>query len=224
MKSGWLSTHINRILDISNKIEIFSERGSGEIPLNGSQLADWTYEKFWQESIRQYWFDIKLKDEAFFIFQENVPERGNLKFSFYECPYKPKPSFEDYLKQSPDALEETKYYEYELLTPDKKEAVTPIRYEYREKDFAPYLHPVSHFHFGLNNEIRVGSYKKLTPFAFFLFIIRQFYPETWKIILKNEFLFSDLEEGFNELSNVSQEFLGDQVKLDFYLKNAPTNA
>lgn len=226
MKSGWLATQINRTEVFANKLSLFSERGSGEVPINGNKLGDWSYEYFWQEAIKHYWFDLKLLDESFFIFQENTPKRGDFRFAFYECPYHPKLSFDDYCKSSDDDSSELVEYleaEYELLAIQKKETVTPIRYEYCEKDFTPSLHPVSHIHFGSNSEVRVGSFHVLTPVAFFLFVIRQCYPKTWDFhVVKNDGMLGEARAAFSEMEFLKEEFLGEQLHLDFYLKNGPT--
>lgn len=227
MSSGWLATHINRIEQFGSKIGLFSEKGSGKIPFDGSELNNWTYERFWQESIKGYWFDVKLVDEGLFFFQDNSPERGDLRFSYLECPYEPKVSFEEFVDNSQDddaSLKRDLEFEYELIAPMKKEAFTPIRYEFRKKDFTPYVHPASHFHFGFNSEIRIGSFQKLTPFSFFLIVIRQCYPKAWKErVISIEAMRTETLEAFSENENVDKEFLGDQLKLDYYLKNGPTS-
>ena len=226
MKSGLFATQINRIVEIASKISIFSEKGSGEIPFSGSELSNWSYEEFWKEAIINYWFDIKFEDDSFLIFQENTPAHGDYRFIFYECPYVPKISFEEFrcsfddeYTDCPGMLEE----EYESIITPKKESVTPIRYEYCEKDFTPSIHPVSHFHFGSNSEMRVGSFHRITPLAFFFFVIRQCYPDLWdRCVLKNEQMTTQAKDVFREMKFLNKKFLGEHLLLEFYLKNGQT--
>jgi hypothetical protein len=62
-----------------------------------------------------------------------------------------------------------------------KTIFTPIRYDFdsNEAMYTEGIHPHSHVHFGLNNEIRVGTTRVWTPLTFVLFIIRQCFRNEW---------------------------------------------
>ena len=68
----------------------------------------------------------------------------------------------------------------------KKESVTPIRYEYDTEKYEAGIHPSSHVHFGFGNETRVCTKKVWRPISFVLFIIRQFYPNEWRIFISRK--------------------------------------
>ena len=56
-----------------------------------------------------------------------------------------------------------------------------IRYEYRpEKDhYIEFYHPSSHFHVGYHSDNRWASNRFWTPYAFAMFIMKQYYSDSW---------------------------------------------
>jgi hypothetical protein len=147
-------------------------------------------------------YDIRLEDESIFSFWRS--ELGNeLKYSWYESS-QTLPSYEDFARQylslafqheMADELAEEwlegfgtdihDAYEEEVKIAPLREAVTPIRYEYNEDQYTPGVHPASHLHIGINNDIRMACRRLLTPLSFVLLVLRQGYPKTWKRLLAN---------------------------------------
>ena len=75
-------------------------------------------------------------------------------------------------------------YDLYILNRERKDAVTPLRYGYEPELYRENRHPASHMHFGHDSEIRVGTKKFLRPLSFFLFVIRQCYPECWSVLVQ----------------------------------------
>lgn len=223
MSSGWLGASLNQIEKYCQELDLFSERGLGIIMVNGAELSRWSYEKFWRMAIGESWFNIKLKDDSFFYFEEGKPNKEDLKFVYYECPYYPKIDLDDFIQQNAgfdNNVIEQLIGEFELIQDEKKETFTPIRYEYCEKQFKSGVHPASHLHVGSGNEIRIGSFHKLSPFAFFLFVVRQCYPDVWEnSILGNSAKRNEAYITLKGLTKVDKKFIDNMVSLEMYLKN-----
>ncbi|MEQ1775137.1 MAG: DUF2290 domain-containing protein [Burkholderiales bacterium] len=48
-----------------------------------------------------------------------------------------------------------------------------------------YIHPMAHIHIGLENNIRIAVKREMSPRSFFLFVMRQMYPESWARLLES---------------------------------------
>jgi hypothetical protein len=101
-------------------------------------------------------------------------------------------TFEDYLLMA-DRQENTENdpiilrHEYELIEPTKKDAITPLRYDYNLDIYKEGIHPASHLHMGFNNNIRIATERILKPISFVLFILRQNYPNIWIGYISREY-------------------------------------
>ncbi len=80
-----------------------------------------------------------------------------------------------------DGQEFSEEYEIYLSSTSRKETITPIRYDYNPNHYSEGRHPASHIHIGHSNNIRICSKKVLHPISFFLFVIRQCFPEKWSV-------------------------------------------
>ena len=74
-------------------------------------------------------------------------------------------TYEDYLSSLRDASVELR--------------VPPIRYENSPGQYRGLGHPCSHFHIGHHSENRWAVRRTLTPFAFTLIILKQYYAAEW---------------------------------------------
>lgn len=54
-----------------------------------------------------------------------------------------------------------------------------IRYENAPSQYRVFEHPCSHFHIGLHSENRWAVSRVLTPLAFTLWIVKQYYRDSW---------------------------------------------
>ena len=106
-------------------------------------------------------FDLKLTDLSIIVF--NYSKIPFLSFSYIQCPY---------------IVDE----EGEIDWDSEPEEPLLLRYDLDEFAYNEYIHPASHLHIGDNN-IRFGLKRILNPISFTLLVIRQIYPNTWKIFL-----------------------------------------
>jgi hypothetical protein len=145
-------------------------------------------------------YDFSISDGSFFQFRHS---KDALNFTYYECPYFVNENLslirENYFGNDyySDALD---IYEFFFdINSESKSSATPIRYDFDHISYATGRHPVSHFHFGFENQMRLACDKILSPIPFLFFILRQRYPEYWisfmnsklyhvKVIERNEFI------------------------------------
>lgn len=179
MNEGLFKTQVNECWKILRKLELEKERVFHPIypQKPASIFRNLSYIEIWETCIAHQYYDFQLTDNSLIQFRKN-------SYVYYECPYNSL-SYPEFLHEH---LETTLYevgdefkYEYEdyLSGCEKKESVTPIRYDYDPDRYEQGRHPASHIHFGHNNHIRLATTKILKPLSFFLLIIRQCYPELW---------------------------------------------
>ena len=58
--------------------------------------------------------------------------------------------------------------------------ILAIRYDYSVKEYTEGVHPVSHFHFGIDNKVKLPLKTLLTPTMFGIFILKQVYYDNWQ--------------------------------------------
>jgi hypothetical protein len=92
-----------------------------------------------------------------------------------------------------------------------------IRYDFDGGSFRTGVHPAAHIHIGLDNPIRIGLGKQLTPLAFLLFVIRQMYPENWERLLNNSVHRTLPNKLHINLEKVDDKYFGEHEKSDLYL-------
>lgn len=162
-----------------------------------AQVRDAPYDVQFGYMRRNNYFDFLLKDGSliqFLRYEETIgpPTKKvthvNLSYSLLVAPFS-QDDFETYREafaDIPDMPEEEIRFHYEQESIKVAKAyVTPIRYDFTPQFYATGLHPASHFHFGENNEIRVGTKKVIEPLSFTLFICRQVYPTYWAKCLEH---------------------------------------
>jgi len=142
------------------------------------------YKKTYTLGIENNDYDILLMDNAFFQF---CSENEKLRFAFYPNPDQVK-NYKEFLSEMGflddevgDAFVED-YHQF-LSESDGAELVYPVRYDYDKSLYIELVHPVSHIHIGVNNQIRLCCGRELTPFAFIAIIMKNFYPNYWKVML-----------------------------------------
>lgn len=145
-----------------------------------------TYLEQWKHAKENNWFHVCLEDHSLFLFKIG----DGASYHFYDHPLDSIP-LSEYIEQSGDKyntktadLYKEEYNDY-LLTARARTNVTPIRYDL---DFGAYrtgVHPAAHMHIGLDNQIRIGLRRELTPLSFFLFVIRQMYPRNWEFLMES---------------------------------------
>lgn len=187
VKKAIFFNQLNEIEGVFNKLKMLGERVHYPKYKNvtAACFRDLEYNQVWEKCYEEKIYDFRLIDNSFIQFRMNSIQPLLVNYSYYECPYFPQETLEEFVQQqiniNPESDKITLIREYELLSiPKRKECVTPIRYDYDPSTYIESLHPASHIHFGYNNQIRIGTKNILRPISFILFIIRQYYPEKWK--------------------------------------------
>jgi hypothetical protein len=196
---GQFQSQLEAIEAILKKLDLLSERQPfPEKSLGGAMFRGKPYQEVFAICLREFAYDFRLNDQSLLLFIKEGSDihSGSLKYSYYEAPVSVI-SYRDFVLfeagAGEDIAEETlnewgdelrPEYESYVSSTQLKNAVTPVRYDCQSSDYRTSVHPASHFHFGVGNDIRVGTRRVLTPVAFTLFVLRQRYPAAWEKLLK----------------------------------------
>lgn len=149
------------------------------------------YRLLYQVAVEMFDYDILFFDESIFQFSHQTDAAGRLilRYAFYQQPYD-FVTYEEFVANNGFDLEEAGdlfrgEFEQALSEADLNTAAVAIRYDYAENAYKPGVHPVSHIHFGLGNQLRIPMHCWLTPSMFVLFVLRQAYPGIWAKLLED---------------------------------------
>lgn len=151
------------------------------------ELRELSYFEQWRKARANSWFHVELEDHSLVLFSEST---NAASFSYLQCPLSV-PSFREFLNtlnlqySTQNRRELRDEYELVLDTADLRAHLTPIRFDYDEVGYYSGAHPASHIHIGLENQVRLGVNRRLTPISFVLFVMRQMYPDCWKRLLQH---------------------------------------
>jgi len=187
MNPGVFESQINRSWNLLLDLGLGSERKTHPIyPTKAASLfRDAGYVETWNKCFSDGLYHFLLNDLSLVQFRVDSYNPLKASYVYYECPYLPAVSFEDFLEglgvESGD--EDESYYREEYdsaVVQQLKESYTPIRYDFDPICYVSGRHPASHIHFGHGNNIRVGTKMIMKPLSFILFILRQCYPDHWQ--------------------------------------------
>jgi len=179
-------------------------------------LKERSYQEQWLICREKNWFHLYMDDNCFFSF--NVNHKPS--YTFFDCPLQAL-SLSEYqeemgLNEFHRSNLKSEYQDY-ITTCPVKNSVTPIRYDYDPHAYRSGVHPTAHIHIGLDNEIRLGVTRELTPLAFLLFVIRQRYPHNWEQLLKSNLVDRIQRIIRHELKEIEPPLRSDMDKLELYL-------
>lgn len=133
-------------------------------------------------------FNLMLFDKSFFQFTE-LAENKELRLAYFPNPYTFSESLahrqaaNDMLERSEITLDEFE----QIISEETFSCDIPIiRYDLSEKQYCEMKHPTAHFHIGFFSENRWPSRRVMTPFSFFLKVLRLYYSGTWDEINKRQ--------------------------------------
>lgn len=188
-----------------------------------STLKEMDYTNQWKTAKENGWYHLYLADHSFFIFKTND---GSPSYSFYDRPIEAK-TIKEFLSEiirEPATQRNFNLYQEEydtyLTTVNYRKNFTPIRYDLDNNSYKTGVHPAAHIHIGLDNHIRIGLERELTPLAFLLFVIRQMYPRNWENLLESSISKTLPKKLHVELPKIGNQFFGIHEKSDFYF-NVP---
>ncbi|MER8528986.1 DUF2290 domain-containing protein [Mesorhizobium sp. M0814] len=162
-------------------------------------------------------YNFSLTDYSYFQFSWSSED--NVRYAFYPNPY---------LSGDSDAVAKAAKWQ-ELLgaglisheeflaylrhrPPDAR--IPLIRYENAPAQYSRFNHPCSHMHIGRHDDNRWAVDRLLTPQAFVLFIVKQYYGSTWRALANED------EENGNELETllIKAKQESRQIGDDFFLQ------
>ncbi|MFS1979223.1 DUF2290 domain-containing protein [Vibrio lentus] len=185
--SSEFNRSIVKVIELADKLELLFQAGAAA-SLNVSYEVKKTtrkatsYTEVYDVIAGQQEFNIMLSDRSMFQFTE-TKQNEELRLVYYPNPYQ----FVEYQSIRKEALElldskeftEVEYEQY-ISEADFSCDVPVIRYDLSVDQHCEYYHPAAHFHIGFYAENRWPVDRVLTPLAFFLKILANYYPSTWK--------------------------------------------
>ena len=181
---------------ISKAWEFFDSLGIGEAFITPSPLAvsqDFRkialsikslYSDVYEAGLAHSHYNILLFDLAFFQF--SWAGDGEVRYAYYPNP------FISGNKEAQVKLQNWREAQVaEILSEEDVSAliaalttsgtVPLVRYENSPSQYRLFRHPCSHLHIGLHSENRWPLSRVLTPLAFSMWIVKQYYSESWSL-------------------------------------------
>lgn len=189
----------------------------GKLGINLAEIRKMNFEKLWETHFANNCYHFQLSDGALINFNFKTWSYSYLGNPF-ECM-----TFNDFLHEYGYNEERDKYifgpdYEQYVSECPIKEFPFAIRYDYDEGSYNAGIHPVSHFHLGINNSTRIGIKKLIDPEAFIYFILRQLYPEYWQRILENPQRISQISKAKSALPSIAKTYFNTLDQIELYLE------
>lgn len=183
--SGWFRASVNRVGELCHSLNL--TLWHNPLPRYPSDMASNARKLRYLEEWKLYQsgslFDIRLTDGALLQFKEQPEDKSILSYSYLECPYVAMAYSEFVMDtlgiEDPDFTFWDDYESY-VGQCDLRDSVTPVRYDYSPSLYREGIHPASHLHMGHRSEVRLSCKRVLRPLSFFLFIVRQYYPDEWE--------------------------------------------
>ncbi len=184
------------------------------------------YEDIYKIAMENYDYDILLKDGSFFQFCYKKENKNNykIKYSFFPNPYiDSKEDYQTFIektfgKEYVEIGDEYRdYYEQYVAESKPNTNITPIRYDYDKEAYISMCHPISHFHIGKNENVRLPIDYILLPEMFIQNIIMLSYADAWKTAMMTEALKSKCFSGKDKSQKCEDKILNAEEKKIIYL-------
>ena len=209
---------LNELERILKDLDLLQRRNSSvSYSFDFSKIRGDTYLEYWKSYYRENWYDFQLKDLSLISFSDS--SNDPFSFLYLGCPI--------------DCVTEENYYNSSLYCEDTGfvpydeyiatcrilENIAYLRYDHSPKQYKEGIHPANHLHVGYGQTCRIGSYYHLDMMTFSSLVIRQFYPEKWKIVLDDPNKYKRIFDAKSSLATISGNHYGaHDEKRDFYLK------
>ena len=181
------------------------------------ELRELPYLERWRLAAERRWYHVRMQDHSLFQFTDGLLP----SHQFLHCPLDIM-SFPEYLEglgeeDTPQArrLFLTDYQEV-FNTASERRHLTPIRFDYDPNGYAAGVHPVAHIHVGLDNQVRICA-NKMSSVSFFLFVMRQMYPDSWKRLLHRPGRDTFVRSIRDTTTRLPAEYWADLDRVELYL-------
>lgn len=144
-----------------------------------------TYDSIYRAALSQSHYNIILDDQALFQFSWSSVTNWRLAYlpnpwiTGFEQGLKTKKEAEDMLHNGHLTLEQ---FDEVLSSLELSNAVPPMRYEFALEQHREVVHPAAHFHIGRHTENRWGVSRRLSPKAFCMLVMKQYYSAEWNAL------------------------------------------
>lgn len=109
-------------------------------------------------------------------------------------------------------------YENYVDYQDSSNLVTPLRYDYSEKEYQGLIHSTAHLHFGQTETIRVTCDKVFSPLSFAVMVVNYYYYPIWKERLTWDEKFKKIVLSVKDQCDiVNEEYLSREEKRYFLI-------
>lgn len=181
-----------------------------------SKVRGLSFYEYWVSYYRENWYDFQLKDLSLLSFYEN--DSKEVTYLYIGSPVKCAVTEEEYYLNADSFMSGVTYDDYVLACP-KVENAPYLRYDNASSQYNAGLHPANHLHFGYGQNNRVGSIYHLDAIAFIAIVLRQFYPDYWKLVLDNHEKYSLLFTYKSRLEMIDKDYYCElDNNHDLYLK------
>jgi hypothetical protein len=166
--------------------ETFSNGGALEVDTGFRNLilsSDTAYEDIFLYGLKNSNYNFLLSDHSFFQF--SWFKENDIRFAYYPNPYLGSDANNLLTYKKRLELFQSELVDYEEFLQLLGDAVgmgriPVIRYENAPDQYKEMLHPCSHLHIGLHGDDRWPVRRILTPHAFTLIILRNYYGTIWR--------------------------------------------
>ncbi len=161
-----------------------------------------TYKEIYDCAMENKDYDFRLKDNSIMQFTIEKDTRRNimkLRYAYYKCPYL---IFGNNEAESTDVFMEN---------------YVSIRYDYDLNEYKETIHPISHFHIGNDNNLRIPINKVVEPLEFGIFIIRNIYVKEWNKLVNDMSLKDICLKSKEKLEEIGEEFFTNTERKFLYL-------
>lgn len=190
MKRSELESGIVRSWDFLVELglaETFSNPGSLEVDSEFRNVvlrSDARHGEIYFAGLKFQCYNILLSDYSYL--QYSWEKEDHFRYAFYPNPFisKSHEAERNFAKKrklvQEGALTEEEWLA--LLATDENEGYIPIlRYENSPGQYRGFAHPCSHLHIGTHGENRWAFQRILSPLAFSMLVVKQYYSEEWAV-------------------------------------------
>ena len=226
MNNGQFYTSINDTVAFLKKHKLVRDCNLYHIK-GASRRVNWadktkTYIDLYKEIVQNCDYDIFLFDESVIQFNfSQINRKPVIQYAYVQFPHDV-PSYDEFLGSYQFDIEEVGELfrnEYEQLLSEANLDVScvSVRYDYSEREYRSGIHPVSHFHIGHDNSIRIPISKLITPRMFVVFILKQIYYKRWTGLINNSSFCQYAETSKRSCNDVARLFFVAVDKQELYL-------
>jgi len=199
MNRGKFLSSINDSISLLSRFDLFKSKGTKGNGIFSDEFlkiskGDNIVETY-NCAIRNFDYDILLKDDSLIQFQL---KDENLRYAYIQNPnifiskeeyafltYTPE-ELEIFSELSIEELIDENEYEQFLNEQSLNSISNYFRYDCSPAGYKPLVHSYSHFHIGMNENVRISTSKIITPLKFTKFCIKNTYYENWKTLFESD--------------------------------------